>query len=204
MHESNLQTKSEIYKQRNIKEGHNNMNSQPINIVNQETEQSEQSSYANIHQKENFVVNIINPLTKDQIRENIQNYSLTDNRIRYPAPLPFVAKKNTFYQSVNPNKNYNMKGIIIPENVIIKTDINDVQIQNNNPPPQYSEETEEESKNDICCCILIILYYLALFPFIISCVMILYCIYYGTKDESIHECIILCVKGLCICGRRRR
>ena len=205
MQNINLPKQSAIYKKRNAQERQNfirmNINGPPVmnnivNIVNQE------SSNSKINQtEENLIVN-------NNIKENIHNFPLTDNRNIYPAPPIIIKQKNIFYKSVNPKMNNINKEINTQKEIIIKDNANNnennVQIINN-IPPQSSEGTKEERGcEDICCCILKIFYYLFLFPMILCCICFLYCLYCMTENDKDLECIHCCLKGLCFKKKRRR
>ena len=210
MQNPNLPTKSEIYKPRNIQYEQSFIQMNIYKPPPKNNDLITTQTNENVNQTEENLFKNNNQLSIDEIRDNSNNYPLTENRNRNAHTDAIIVEKTTvFYKSVNPNMNNVNKGNFVQNNVdnmaYQQQNVGVVGVVQNQPQPQiivhnYCEPEEKTDCEDIVCCILLIIYYLYCFVFIIL-FYIIACVF-GCETED--SCFYCCIHGLCFKRKKRR
>ena len=202
MQNESLPTESEIYQQKNlqIEKSCITMNIYGSPSINKNKNVNNEQCNGDINQmEESLVVNNLNKLSLDKVEDNINNYSLTENRNENPAPLN-IKKNFIIYNSVNPKKNCIKQGIIIEnQDIQQKTENNAITepIKNSQQIQNHVQAKVDCNPFGICCCILIIILCLALLPFVLLFICICICCGEKKEDED-KNCIPSCFNGICL------
>jgi hypothetical protein len=207
MQNSNLPTQSGIYKPRNIQYEQSFIQMNIYKPPPKNNDSNITQSNENVNQTDESLVKNNNQLSLEDIRDNSNNYPLTENRIKSVQSDAIIVEKTTvFYKSVNPNMNYPYKGNIVQNNVnnmAYQQNVGVVGVVQNQPPIQvqncYNEKEEKSSCEDIVCCILLVIYYLYCFIFIILFYIIACVLGIETEDS----CFYCCIHGLCFKRKKR-
>ena len=118
MQNPNLPTKSEIYKPRNIQYEQSFIQMNIYKPPPKNNDLITTQTNENVNQTEENLFKNNNQLSIDEIRDNSNNYPLTENRNRNAHTDAIIVEKTTvFYKSVNPNMNNVNKGNFVQNNV---------------------------------------------------------------------------------------